>query len=257
MDDKMNNKRGQVAIFVIVAIIIVILILLFFFLRGEKKPISKKTIENDPRSFIDSCVKENVNEVVDKILPLGGFIKPWHSKLYNNLNITYLCYNIGNYHPCLNEHPMLMNEIKNEIKEYIEPRISQCFDLYKFEMEKRDVKVLLNPMKLDVDFGPSRIYIDIERKVSIFNKDEKYSLDNFNIDIISPLYDMTRIAMEIASQEAKYCYFEYVGYMILYPKFKIKVFPMSYSTKIYTIIDKNSKKEMNIAIRSCAIPAGF
>ena len=63
--------------------------------------------------------------------------------------------------------------------------------------------------------------------------------------------------MEISNQEAKYCYFEYVGYMLLYPKMDIEKFAMSDSTKIYTLKDKKSDKEMNIAIRSCAIPPGI
>jgi hypothetical protein len=45
--------------------------------------------------------------------------------------------------------------------------------------------------------------------------------------------------------------------MILYPRFDIRKVAMSDSTKIYTIEDKYSEKEMNIAIRSCVIPPGI
>ena len=63
--------------------------------------------------------------------------------------------------------------------------------------------------------------------------------------------------MEIASQEAKYCNFENVGYGIIYPEFRVDVFPMSTGSKIYTILYKKSGEKMNIAIRSCVIPPGI
>ena len=81
--------------------------------------------------------------------------------------------------------------------------------------------------------------------------------NEFNADIKSPLYNLAKIAIEIASQQAKFCYFEYVGYMILYPRYSIDVFAMSDSTKIYSIEDRESGKKLNIAIRSCAIPPGI
>lgn len=258
MDEKIRvNRKGQLMIWVIVAIVIVIVIILFFFLRKTITPGFKENIIEDPRSFIHNCVKTNVEEVVDIMLPQGGFVNPKHIKLYKDINISYLCYNAGNYRPCINEHPLFLNEMKNEIKAYIEPRIEQCFQNYKSEMGKRNTRIDLGPMKLDIDFAPNKIYVNIDREVDINKNDESFNLNEFKIEIINPIYNLGRVAMEIASQEAEYCYFEHVGYMILYPKFRISVFSMSDSTKIYTVLDKKSRKEINIAIRSCAIPPGL
>ena len=71
------------------------------------------------------------------------------------------------------------------------------------------------------------------------------------------MYDLASVANEIASQEAKFCYFEYVGFNILYNDFDIRKDTLSDSTKIYTIKHKKTAAEMNIAVRGCAIPAGF
>ncbi len=253
----MIKKRGQMTIWIIVAIVIVAIIILFLLFRGEVIPTDDAGIREDPRDFIDDCVRSNVNDAVDKMLPQGGFISPKHTKLYNNINVAYLCHNRGNYYPCVNEHPMLLNEIIDEIKKDIEPKVEQCFIDYKIEMGKQNVDVEMEQMKLDVELAPERINVEIKRKVTITKKEESYSLNDFNIEIINPAYDLARVAMEIVNQEAEYCYFEFVGYMILYPKFKIGVYTMSDSTKIYSIEDKKSKKKMNIAIRSCAIPPGF
>ena len=256
MDEKMN-KKAQLMIWVIVAIAIVVVIILFFFLQQQIRPKVSERVEEDPRLFIEACVKNYVNEAVDLMLPKGGFVKSKHSIQYQNINVSYLCYNSGNYNPCINEHPLLLNEIKNEIKEYVEPRIEQCFSDYKLEIEKRGARVEFSAMKLEVGLAPEKIYLEISRDINLIKKEQNYNFNEFDFEIINPVYDLSRIAMEIASQESKYCYFEYVGYMILYPRFKINRLPLSDSTEIYRIEDKNTGKVMNIAIRSCAIPPGL
>jgi len=152
---------------------------------------------------------------------------------------------------------MFLNEMKTEIANYGMPMIEQCFSNLKNEMEKRNYDVELGMMDIDVSFGPDRVFLDLIRKIKLTKNDEVQSFDNLKIEIISPLYNLGLVAIEIASQEAKYCYFEYVGYMILYPRFSIDKFAMSDSTKIYSIKDKKTEKELNIAIRSCAIPPGI
>lgn len=257
MAKEIKNKRGQMTIWVIIAVVFVAVIVLFFLLRSNINPNVSVAVEENPRVFISNCVSNYVNEAVDIILPHGGFANPGHSKFYNDINVSYLCYNKGNYNPCVNQHPLLLNEMKKEIQAYAEPRIEQCFQDYKFEMAKREIIVDLEPMALNVEIVPDKILVDLDRRVTITNRGESYSLNEFNVEVLNPVYDLGRIAMEIASQEAEYCYFEYVGYMILYPKYKIEKIPMSDSTNIYTIQDKKSGKQMNIAVRSCAIPAGF
>ncbi len=258
MDEKRINKIGQAMIWVIIAIGLVASIVLLFLLRDKiLKPSIEERVGDDPKSFIDNCVAKNVENAVDILLPQGGFIKPEHFNSYNGFNVSYLCYNAGNYHPCINEHPLLLEEINEEIKQYIAPKIDGCFEDLKKEFEKRQGEVNLGEMKLDVKIAPKRIFVNIKINLNQKMKEQSKSYNEFDSEIISPVYDLARLALEIANQEAKYCYFEYVGYMILYPKFKIGRDSLSDSTEIYTIKDKKSSKEMNIAIRSCAIPPGL
>ena len=254
---KIESKRGQMTIWIIVAMVLVLAIVLFFLLRGEITPKVGEKIEENPKNYIASCVKKNVEEAVEIMLPQGGFISPEHTKRYKNINVSYLCYNSGSYLPCVNEHPMLLNEIRNEIKNYIEPRIEQCFQDYKQEMIARNIDIGMMNMEMIIELGPERIFVEINRRITIGQKDNNYAVNDFDAEVINPAYDLARVAMEIASQEAEFCYFEYAGYMVLYPKFKISIDTESDSTKIYTIEDKKSGKEMNIAIRSCAIPPGL
>jgi len=256
MDNKIE-KRGQIAIWVIIAILIVVGIVFLIFIN--RKPVLSDPAEsiNNPNSYISKCAREFTYEAVDLMLPRGGFIEPENVKLYNGINVTYLCDNIGYYKTCINQHPALLNELKKEIHDYIYPKVDECFNELKRQEEKRNSKVNLGEMYLSVGFAPDRIYIDLNRELKIDKNGEEIKYDKFNVEIKSPLYDLANVANEIASQQAKYCYFEYVGYMILYPRFLINVFSMDDSTRIYTIHDKYSGKEINIAIRGCAIPPGI
>ncbi len=252
---KIKNKRGQIAIWVIVALIIVAIIIFILFV-SRQKPESIDSI-SDPKKLIRECTKEGIQEAIDIMLPQGGFVEPENYKTYKNIKIAYLCENIGYFKTCINQHPLLIEEMEKEIDEYAKPKIEACFADLEREREKRGEEIQLGAMKTNISLASNKVYYNIQREVTISKNSEKRSYDDFNIEIESPAYDLANVASDIVNQEAKYCYFEYVGYMLLYPKLDISKFTLSDSTKIYTIKDKETDKEMNIAIRGCAIPPGI
>lgn len=252
----LGNRKGQVAIWVVVAIVIVATIILIYILFRGKANVSG-TDEFNPQSYMDRCVKSSVDEALVIMLPQGGFVNLTNYKNYNGQKVAYLCQNNGNYKPCLNQHPMYLNEMKGEIKNYISLRVEKCFQDLKTEIENRKGIVDMGSMKIEISLGPDRVFADINRTFSITKNGAVQKFSGFNVQVINPIYDLGLLAMEIASQEAKYCYFEYVGYMILYPEFKIEKTALSDSTKIYSIKDKKSGEVLNIATRGCAIPAGI
>ena len=255
MAEKMRSKKGQVGLWVIVALVIVGAIILFFTLR--QLPTLTSKAEFDPQQFIDKCARDSVNEAVDKMLPQGGFLNPGNFKVYNSIKIAYLCENEGYFRPCINQHPMFINEMKNEILGYIRPRMENCFESMKTTITSRRGSIELGAMSLNISAAPGKIYVDVIRKTTITEGGSTRIFDNFKVEVANPLYDLGNVAIEIANNEAKYCYFEYVGYMILYPNWDIRKFTMSDSAKIYTIKDKSSGKTINIAMRGCAMPAGI
>ncbi len=253
------SKRAQLTVYVIIAIAIVagIAALLIATNRFPAIPIGKEPV---PENFIGSCVEKNINDAIEIMLPQGGFIAPSDYKIYDDKRVAYLCKHEGYYQPCINQHPVLITEMKAEVLDYSYPKISECFEEMKKALESRQSKVEMSEMKesdVMIDFLPGKIRVDINRTVKITKTDATRTIDGFKINIENPVYDIANVANEIASQEAKYCYFEYVGFMLLYPRFDIRKFAMSDPTKIYTIKDKSYSVPMNIAIRSCAIPPGF
>ena len=254
---KLIMKRGQAMIWAILAITIVAIIILLFFFRGSFISISEKTGIENPTKFIEDCVKESVNEGVDIMAPQGGFVNPKQTKIYNDVKIEYLCNSVNYYEKCVIQHPVYLQEIEKEIKDYIESGINECFNNFEFEMKKRKNDVLISPMNLDVKLGNGKIYVLIDREVTITKNDESRKIEDFYFEINSPIYDLANVALEITGDEALKCDFDNVNYMMNFPRFKIKRFIMSDSTKIYNIVDLDSRKELNIAIRGCASPPGL
>ncbi|MDO8459509.1 MAG: hypothetical protein Q7S74_00200 [Nanoarchaeota archaeon] len=252
------SKRGQLAIWVIIALVLAASILIFFMLR--RGPNLFRTPEPgiiDAQTFIEQCTEKNTQEALNIMLPQGGFVSPRNTKRYNNTNVEYLCENIGSYDPCINQHPMLLNEMKKEIGDYLYGNIADCFfDLQK-EAEKRQGNISYGSILINVSLVPNKVKVKIIRSTTVSTKQETRTYDEFDVDVMSPAYDLAIVATEIAAQEAKYCYFENVGYHLLYPRFSITRYSFPESTKIYTIRDTKTGKYMMVATRSCAIPSGL
>jgi len=254
---KMRNmgKRGQITLFVFVAIIIVAGILLVFLVQRAPRINIGQSFE--PESFLDACIREEVKEVVDEMIPQGGFVNPKDFKLYNDLRVTYLCKNINYYEPCVAQHPNFISVLEQEIRENLQERTEECFILLEDELDKRNYEHEGGDVDIDVVLNTGQIEIDIFRDFVLSRNGEVREFDNFRILLTSSLYDLGWLANEIVSQEAKFCYFENAGFNILYPEFDVRKDSLSDSTKIYSIENKKTGEEMNIAIRGCAIPAGF
>ena len=55
---------------------------------------------------------------------------------FNNTNIEYICKNVASYEPCIQQHPMLIREMEEEIRSNVLPDINNCLDSMKYSIEK-------------------------------------------------------------------------------------------------------------------------
>jgi len=152
---------------------------------------------------------------------------------------------------------MLIEHIEKEITDYIKPEIETCFSDLKQELEKRNYEIDEASINIKTELKTRKVLVTIDKKFQISKNEETRNFKQFKAQILHPIYDLANIALEISNQESKYCNFEYLGFMVFYPQYKIEKFRMSDSTKIYTITEKSSGKKFVFAVRSCAIPPGF
>jgi hypothetical protein len=254
MAEKMK-KKAQIAIWVVIAMVLVASILLYFFVN--KSNITTTQTMFNPQQAIEKCTEDAVNEATDIMLPQGGFLEPNYYKLHNGTKIVYLCHTPEYFKTCINLHPMLLAEIKEQIRDYIKPKVEQCFDFMKDEAGKRNIVVGLGEMKLNVSLALGRIFVNVTRETKITEKETTRILEDYGFEILNPIYKLANIANDIANGESSGCNFNYLTYMFVKQDVDIRKNTLSDYTRLYKITDKDSGKEMNIAIRSCAIPVGL
>lgn len=250
------NKRSQVTIFIIIAMIIVTIILIFLLWR---KPTISISPAADPSAYIEKCTRDAVKEAIEILSEHGGDIKPEGSVMYKDKDITYLCYNANYYKPCINQRPLLIEHIEQEITNYIEPKVQNCFVGLRQELEKRNYDVSMGSMnKEDIitELQTKKVIVTIDRKFEMIKHEETRKFDKFKAKISHPIYDLAEIAMEIVNQEAKFCYFNVNGFNANYLKFETRK-DMIDDSKIYKIKEKASEKDFIFAIRGCVMPAGL
>ncbi len=255
-----GSKKSQISAFVIIGVIIVAGVIFYFLILGKKTPIISQPIITEPGAYIEKCAKDAASEAIEKMMPQGGYVTPTNFRMYNDVKIAYLCYTPLFYQKCTMQEPMYIKHLQDGITEYISPKIEDCFSELKNELEKENYQFEMRGMKIETELGTGIARVNIEREINFGKQGELRKIQKFGTVFNSPLYNLAITASEIANQEAKYCNFEYVGFMLLYPEFNIdkKVIGSGESaSKIYLIKDRESGKELNIAIRSCAFPEGF
>ncbi|MBU0760381.1 MAG: hypothetical protein KJ600_01600 [Nanoarchaeota archaeon] len=261
MDEKM--KGGQATMWIVLAIVLLASVILFFLLSGDVKIIKPSTGDApfEIQTFLESCASTSVSEAVDIMLPHGGFIQPRNIIRFDGGNVEYICDTIQAYDPCIQQHPMLINEMEMEIKNYIFDELEDCFGEMAEKYGARGWEMTFaSSLDFDVDLMPGKVVLDVRKEIVIDWEGDKKTFKEFDVEIKSPLYDLAKVALEIAAQEGKpgQCYFENVGYSLTYPRYNIELYNLfPDGTKIFTINDKKSGKFMRIATRSCVVPRGI
>ena len=257
-------EKGQVTIFIIIAIVIVGVFLLFFlFLKGIVPVPGGGKPEENPSNYLQNCIEPKVTEAVGLLSSQGGNINPELSLSFKfnsdkeAKEISYLCYNQNYYLPCINQEPMLIQHLKSEIKTYIKKDVEDCLSSLKKSLENKGYAVDLSYRDFSVELVPEKVLIIIDSKMSFSKSGESSIIDGFKFSVASRFYDIAVVSQEIISQEARFCNFEQLGYMLLYPEFNIDKFRTGESTTIYTVEYRESREKFRFAVRSCVIPPGF
>jgi hypothetical protein len=259
----MKKRRAQITIFVIAGLTIAGIILLFFLFRTGVISEISGTKELNPNSFLSSCLEDKIHETIQVISSQGGYINNPLNKTFkfNNENrptdISYLCYTQNYYEPCINQEPMLIQHLKEEVYNYISEDVRNCFDELVFSLEKQGYTANAKYNDFEVELVPRKIVVKIDSEITLTKTEETSTKKDFEVFVQSRFYDLAIVVQEIVSQEARFCNFETLGFILFYPEFNIEKFTTGDSTTIYTIENKRSKEKFKFAVRSCVIPPGI
>ena len=259
-----ENKKGQVTIFVIVGAVIVVGIIAVVLLMGDIRIGHGDKVS--PKGVVQSCVRDLVEDSVDKMMRNGGAragvpseegkILASQAIMYQGEEWGYLCYQADYYQGCYNIHPMLERQIENEIRKDTIDGVQGCFDIMREIYEEEGYDVGGGATSYSVDLLPGYVDVNIEKRVEISKTGSSETFDDFGLEVVSPIYKLAQVARLIVNDESQFCNFEYNGYMLLYPEFDIRKIDYV-DSKLYRVIDRRSKAEFRFAIRSCAFAPGI
>jgi hypothetical protein len=248
-----KSKCSQVTVFIILAIAIIAILILIFF-GGDR--ITTLITGKTPIDQIRDCVDEPLEIALDLVSSQGGSLSPENYYLYQGNKIEYLCYSEMNYERCVMQKPMLKQSIEKELESYLQPRIKNCINAVKSNLQKKGYSVSSQNPVIDVSLIPNNILIDIQADVQI-SKDGTESYKSIKTDYNSKLYDLIMITSSILNWEARYGDSETMNYMLYYPSLKVEKKKQSDGTTIYIITDRLSLDKFQFASRSVILPAGI
>ena len=257
------ETKAQVTIFIILGIVLVASVGLFFVFKSGIISKTRGNIETNPNSFMESCIEDKVMKTVEKISLQGGYLENPLNKTFKFENekdftdISYLCYTSDYYIPCINQEPVLISHLKQEIKNEIKEDVKNCFEDFARSLEKQNYVVDARYNGFNVDLKPKKIILNINNEIILTKLNETIKQKNLNVTFQSRFYDLAIVTQEIISQEARFCNFEQQGFMLFYPMFEINKFRTGEGTIIYTVEHKKSKEKFKFGVRSCIIPPGI
>jgi len=256
----LQNKRGQVTIFIIIAVLVVAGVVLFFVLSGgEEEPSTPSDTQiSSPEGYMKTCMEEDIERSVRELGLNGGDIDdaPKKNFQFNNepeRKISYLCYTPSLYKTCNIMEPALISHLEEKIKNRIEENslVSNCWDSLKESYSGQGYEVNAQYSDFQTDLVRDKLLINLTEVDLILKKaDETIQKDKLEFDYMTKLYNNAFVANEIAIYQSQYGQFDEMSYMELHPTYDIQWEPAQNNTKMYTVKNEEGDEKFRFAIKS-------
>jgi len=236
-------------VFIILGIVIVVGIVILLFFLGEVGVDS--AVELGPKVFVGKCVRDAVEESVEKILIGGGEIVPSQSILYQGEKWNYLCYHADYFLSCYNLYPMLEKRIEEEIRLDTMDEVQDCFDAVAIDFENSGFDVSGGATNYSIDLLPGKVDINLKKSIEVVREGAVERFEDFDSSFLSSVYNLVGVARTVVNAEAQNCFFEYNSYMLMYPEYDVRRTDY-FGSKIYRLVDRVTGDEFRFAVRTCA-----
>ncbi len=255
LEKKVVNKKGQLTIFVIVAIVIVALGVLVYNFFPEIKTTLGFAV-NNPGSFMQECMDEELGNSVKMISSQGGSLDPVHYYLYLDEKIEYLCYTNEDYLTCVVQQPLLKQHIENEIKNAIKNKEDSCFAELRNSFQGQGYSVDLKEGNTSVELLPKRVVVTFNRQLTL-TKEDSETYEKLDVVLNNNLYELMSVANSIINMEVQFGDSETTVYMNYYHNLKVEKLKQGDGTKVYILTNRDTGNKFQFATRSKVFPAGI
>ncbi|MBS3073032.1 hypothetical protein J4477_04320 [Candidatus Pacearchaeota archaeon] len=250
-----KDKKAQVTIFVILAILIVAAIILLFVLYQKNSLSIKPTSSDNPKDFLESCIQDNLEEAIEKVITNSGYIQlPQKTKSYKGKDIPYLCYTENTNEKCYPSESVWIEHLENEIHNYMNNKVSNCVNQMEDDYKSRAYQVSVNYKGFAVSLVPDKVKVTIDADITTKKADEQRKFSSVEINAFTPLYELAVIVHKIIYQESKYCNSDYPLIMRTNTWVEITKDQTGDDEKVYTVMDTKTGKTMQFALRNCVLP---
>ncbi len=252
---KLFNKRGQVTLFILLAVLVVAIAAVVYFLFPQIKSFVTGGATT-PQGFIQNCVHDKLNEIVNNISLQGGYVNPPAYFEYNGNEVAYLCYTNKNYQACVMQQPLLQNSIENQIRDNLQPTANSCFESLVQSYKSQGYSVNIQYGNTTVDLIPNAIVVTFNNKITL-TKGGTQGYGKFSVVLNNNLYELSGIANSILQWEAQYGDADVATYMSLYHDIQVEKERQSDGTKVYIVTDLTTGDKFQFATRSFVWPPGL
>ncbi|MBS3091384.1 hypothetical protein J4217_02975 [Candidatus Pacearchaeota archaeon] len=203
-----NNKRAQLAIFVIIAIVLVAGIGAYFLIKGKIGPGAVSSEFSSVYEYYSSCIQEKTSQAVDIAGSQGGKIDvgnyilgseyaPFSSHLnFLGFPVPYWFYVSGN--GVVKENVPSKGDIQNEIADYIENNIGNC-DYESFYAKGITIK-FGNPV-VKATINDNSVSVSVSAKVVVSKGGQTSSKNSYSVNVNSKFGKFYDIAQNIYNKE--------------------------------------------------------
>jgi hypothetical protein len=249
-----KGGKAQISVFIILAVCLYIVLLL---LLTKKSDIVSLFIKESPVDKIERCISEAANDGRIILELQGGSFNPKNNYTYDGSQIEYACYTNQYYKRCVMQKPLLKQSFENELKGYIELKVSDCLAVEKSSLEGNGYVVSMKNPIVQVDIIPRNIIINTDLDLQITKGEATDSYRNIKANVNSDLYEFLMIASSILNWEARYGDSETMNYMYYYPSIKVEKKTRSDGSRIYILTNRESSEKLMFATRSMVFPPGI
>jgi len=254
----MGSKSGQAALFVIISIVLVLLVVLVFV--GQEVSQTSDLDESiklagtkDARTFMDSCVRKDMNEGTENILENSGYYIENYDNTISFENKTIYYFFNGSDVTTINS-----SFVERQIELFAYDLFDICRNEYELGNSENKVNIWLDNITVSLNEFRSDIAIDI--RVESFRGDsEKKDVYRLHYPLRYRVEHLIRAASEIAEYDEENQYEHSVLVVADIANdynFSLKMFNNNDDTIIYRLYEKNPYYEFNFATKyksySCA-----
>jgi len=231
----MNEKRGQVTIFVILAVLVVFIILLFFFLQNKQN--TSPNITNEVQSindFVLNCLKETGENGLVRFGEQGGYFIITDNIRSIEGNIPYYVYDKKNL-------ILSKEQVSQQLSAFVTQEINFC--ILNFKDFKPDFEVEHELNGVNTEILDNKVVFSLDYPISIKKADNTYTLNEFKSEISVRLGTIYAVSEEVVNEQLEHP--ESICLSCLYDlgrKNKVHIDMLDYgNSTIFKIIDDNSK----------------